>query len=400
MRILYLASNPTEQVSLALEREMTELQRRLMAVDRLGTIVFKPLPHLKIDELSTVITEFRPDVVHLSVHGRRGGVVFADGDDEKFVPIPHFVAHFKAVRVKPKLVYLSACDGDKLAKALSEQVPFVLAMTDKVTNEAAIRSAVKFYEWLGGGSTIQEAYDISRPLLETVDEGAVSSNLYTGKDSSTDSKLVDVFRMMACFTKLENTRRKKKPPLLNFRDLCDRSGNFEIEAGFVGCPRDTQQLIMFSTDDTFVDQEAIDAGDDWIESQMTWLLREPPVGGEIWFEHQTIESEGDCRMYGIAVTSTEECITVSSTLTEALQRYYFDEKYHPLGEKQQAIVLECIKSLVLNQGPRARRAFQVATQSGATRKNKGTKEGARKTAKKDARKRTRKNSKRSARRRS
>lgn len=292
MRILYLASNPGEQVSLALEREMTELQRRLMAVDRLGTIVFKPLPHLKIDELSTVITEFRPDVVHLSVHGRRGGVVFADGDDEKFVAIPHFVAHFKAVRLKPKLVYLSACEGDRLAKALSEMIPFVIAMTDKVTNEGAIRSAVKFYEWLGGGSTIQEAYDISRPLLETVDEGAVSSNLYTGKDYSADSKLVDVFRMMACFTKLENTRRKKKPPLLKVRDLCDQSGNFEIEAGFVGCLRDTQQLIMFSTDDTFVDQEAIDAGEDWIESQMTWLLREPPVGGEIWFEHQTIDVGG------------------------------------------------------------------------------------------------------------
>lgn len=367
MRILYLASNPIEQVSLALEREMTELQRRLMAVDRLGTIVFKPLPHLKIDELSTVIAEFRPDVVHLSVHGRRGGVVFADGDHEKFVAIPHLVSQFKAVRLKPKLVYLSACDGDKLAKALSDVVPFVIAMTDKVTNEAAIRSAVKFYEWLGGGSTIQEAYDISRPLLETVDEGAVSSNLYAGKDHAADTKLVDVFRMMACFTKLENTRRKKKPPLLKVHDLCDRSGKFEIEAGFVGCPRDTQQLIMFSTDDTFIDQEAIDEGEDWIESQMSWLRREPPVSGEIWFEDETIESEGDCRMYGVAVTSTEECVTVSSTLAEALQRYYFDENYHPLGEKQRAIVLECIKSLVVNQGPRARRAFQLVTQSRAPR---------------------------------
>jgi hypothetical protein len=396
MRILYLASNPTEQVSLALEREMTELQRRLMAVDRLGTIVFKPLPHLKIDELSTVITEFRPDVVHLSVHGHRRGVVFADGEDEKFVTIPHFVAQFKAVKLKPKLVYLSACDGDKLAKALSEVVPFVLAMTDKVTNEAAIRSAVKFYEWLGGGSTIQEAYDIARPLLETVDEGAVSSNLHAGKDYSANIKLVEVFRMMACFTKLENTRRKKRPPLLTVRDLCDRFGKFEIEAGFVGCPRDTVQLVMFTTDDTFIDQETVDAGEDWIESQMSWILREPPVGGEIWFEHETIESEGDCRMYGIAVTSTEECATVSSTLTEALQRYYLDENYHPLGEKQHAIVLECIKSLILNQGPRARRALQGATQSGAPR----TKKSAKKSAKKGARKSTKESNKNGARTRS
>jgi hypothetical protein len=357
MKILYLASNPTEQISLSLEREMTELQRRLMAVDKLGSIVFKPLPYLKIDELTTVISDFCPDVVHISVHGERRGVLFADGQDiEKFVSNEQFVAHFRAVKSKPKLVYLSACEGETLAQLLSEVVPFVLGMTDKVTNEAAIRSAVKFYEWLGSGSTIREAVDISQPLLETIDEGGVSSKLFIGKGQDADIKLVEVFRMMACFSKLEDTRKLKRPPLLTPGKLSDRDGKFEIEVGFVGCPKDTMQLLMFTTDETFINQEAVDEGEEYIESQMTWLVRQFPDGGEIWFEHETIESEGDCKMYGVAVTSNEDCATASSTLTEALQRYYFEEKYHTLTAKQESVVEECVRSLVLNRGPRAKKA--------------------------------------------
>lgn len=76
-------------------------------------------------------------------------------------------------------------------------------------------------------------------------------------------------------------------------------------------------------------------------------------------------------MYCVAVTSTEECVTVSSSLAEALQRYYVDENYHPLKEKQMAVVLECIKTLQQNQGARARRALQAESPSSDTGRKGG-----------------------------
>jgi hypothetical protein len=360
MKILYIASNPKDENSLALEREMTELQRELMHVDKLGSIVFRALPNLEIDRLPTILKEFAPDLVHISAHGSPDGLMFSSGEQgrQQFVKTDQLVALFRAVVPRPRLVYLSACSAENIADQLRLVIPFTIGTTAEISNEAARRSALKFYEWLGRGSSIQEAFNVSKPLLEIADQNEVSSKLFVAdRQDPAKETFVEIFRMLASFTKLEDAHGRL-PTNVNIAELANRWGDYEVEIGLAGCPADTYLVVLFTTDETFVDQNAIDNGEDTLESQITWVRRAAVTDREIWIEDEPIQTNGDAPFYASVVTSKGQCFTVSSKLSDALTRYYFDENWHPLQPKYQKLVSQSIDDLVRHAGPRRSRTMR------------------------------------------
>jgi hypothetical protein len=94
-----------------------------------------------------------------------------------------------------------------------------------------------------------------------------------------------------------------------------------------------------------------------------------PTRGASWGRRLRLRSARDRSLVGRVTSLTASLRSIvgidvqfckpNDTLAKALQRYYFDENYHPLGQKQQAVVAECLKSLVLNQGPTGEETFEV-----------------------------------------
>jgi hypothetical protein len=203
------------------------------------------LPQLEIDKLSTILTEFAPDIVHISAHGEANGLLFSDSDGtQQFVNTSQLIGLFRGVAERPTLIYVSACSADLIAKELVNVVPFAIGSTATVSDDAARRSALKFYEWLGRGYSIAEAFEVSKPLLEIVDRNTVTLTIeQAGLVDPKKQRFVERLRMLASFTRLENARDDIRRGAILDR-IADRSGDYEIELGLAGCPRDTLQVIF------------------------------------------------------------------------------------------------------------------------------------------------------------
>jgi hypothetical protein len=70
VRVLYIASNPHDEVDLDLEQEITDLQSRLIASGATGAR-FDFLPALTTDQLAARLKALLPSVLHLAAHGAR-----------------------------------------------------------------------------------------------------------------------------------------------------------------------------------------------------------------------------------------------------------------------------------------------------------------------------------------
>ncbi|NJQ97052.1 MAG: hypothetical protein HC784_03840, partial [Hydrococcus sp. CSU_1_8] len=55
-------------------------------------------------------------------------------------------------------VILNACYSEIQAKAIAEQIPFVIGMNQSIGDEAAIIFSIGFYKALGAGRSIEDAY--------------------------------------------------------------------------------------------------------------------------------------------------------------------------------------------------------------------------------------------------
>jgi hypothetical protein len=67
-------------------------------------------------------------------------------------------ALFELVADQVQCVVLNACYSEIQANAIAIHIPYVIGMSQAIGDEAAIAFAVGFYQALGGGRSIEDAY--------------------------------------------------------------------------------------------------------------------------------------------------------------------------------------------------------------------------------------------------
>jgi len=118
---------------------------------------------------------------------------------------------------------------------------------------------------------------------------------------------------------------------------------FDIDVQVVNCPRTTTQIIVFTDDDTFI--QDMDP-DDW-EEQLCTVLREGTPFSTVATARWT-GIEGNARVFAVGVLASGRPFTLATTLVRALRRYY-QEPETPLDEKA-AQALSAALSLLERQG--------------------------------------------------
>ena len=78
----------------------------------------------------------------------------------KTKPVPHEALKelFSLVSSDTKCVVLNACYSHVQAQAISQHIDYVIGMKHAISDSAAIAFAVGFYQALGGGRTIVDAF--------------------------------------------------------------------------------------------------------------------------------------------------------------------------------------------------------------------------------------------------
>lgn len=154
MRVLFVSANPRSTAKLDLADELRGFLKSLRGQDVDLTL----LPAAQPKDLEVALKGSRFDVVHFSGHAAKDGIWFRSANGlRRSLPIETLRGLLTGQ--KARLVILNACNTELVAEGIKGEVEAVIGTRDKVDDIAAKVLTETFYAELGGGASIDDAYD-------------------------------------------------------------------------------------------------------------------------------------------------------------------------------------------------------------------------------------------------
>jgi hypothetical protein len=163
LSILFLAADPTDASRLRLGEEFREIQGRLkLAKFRERFRLELPQLSVRPADISQALLDVQPQIVHFSGHGTSTGALCFENQlgQTQLVEPDALAALFEQFAHQVSCVLLNACYSEAQAKSIAEHINYVVGMSQSVGDRAAIAFAVGFYQALGAGRTIEEAFKL------------------------------------------------------------------------------------------------------------------------------------------------------------------------------------------------------------------------------------------------
>jgi CHAT domain len=213
IKVLFLVSNPLTQDRLALDEECRQISAKIRSSDHRDAIELIAAWAVRPADLQELLLRHRPHVVHFSGHGMpsasvvsiapgtgspRRDMVRADGDRaEQLVLVGEDGQHqpmskaalvdlFSVLKDNVHLVILSACRSAPIAEALAEVIPCAIGIHAQISDAAAMTFAASFYQALGFGRNIQEAFELGKNALMNLQHVEVHSPRLYARKGATD----------------------------------------------------------------------------------------------------------------------------------------------------------------------------------------------------------------------
>jgi hypothetical protein len=161
--ILFLAADPTDASRLRLGEEFREIQEK-MKLAKLREKFSLELPQLSVRpaDISQALLDVHPQIVHFSGHGTSTGALCFENQagQIQLVQPDALAALFEQFSSQVNCVLLNACYSEIQAKAIAKHIQYVIGMNQAIGDKAAIAFAVGFYQALGAGRPIEDAYKL------------------------------------------------------------------------------------------------------------------------------------------------------------------------------------------------------------------------------------------------
>ncbi|RCR71546.1 caspase family protein [Larkinella punicea] len=158
-RILFLSANPMTHEPLRLGAEAREIQEELRGSDG---ILFSTSLAVTPRTLTRSILQEKPTIVHFSGHGTDQGLCLeTESGQLKTVSAEALGRLFAVFDDSVQCVLLNACYSETQARAIGQHIPYVIGMQRSIGDEAAIAFSATFYQALGSGLSIVDAYELA-----------------------------------------------------------------------------------------------------------------------------------------------------------------------------------------------------------------------------------------------
>lgn len=162
--VLLLAANPKGTKNLRLHEEEREIKERLRLAGY-GKVPINSTEATRPRDIQQAMVDFNPQIVHFSGHGAgQDGLVFEDvSGQEKLVSseaLANLFKIFSKQHNRLECVVLNACYSEVQAEAIGQHIDYVIGMKQSIGDRAAIEFAIGFYIALGGGESIDFAYEL------------------------------------------------------------------------------------------------------------------------------------------------------------------------------------------------------------------------------------------------
>jgi tetratricopeptide (TPR) repeat protein len=166
-KILVMAANPDSQAQLRLGAEIREIEAGLRAASRRDSFQLVQRLAVRPRDLQQALVGEKPQIVHFCGHGSsRGDLVLEDDWGKPHLVTPAALGElFELCSHFVECVVLNACHTTPQAEAIAGHIPYVVSMSKAISDQAAIRYAVGFYDALGAGMAFDYAHSLGCNLL-------------------------------------------------------------------------------------------------------------------------------------------------------------------------------------------------------------------------------------------
>ena len=161
--ILFLSANPKSTTSLRFSEEVRDIADGLRKAQKRDMFKIETRFAVRPRDIGEAMLQTKPHFVHFSGHGGgQKGLVLEDNNGEfKLVSTEALSDLFRLFSDTVECVLLNACYSEIQAEAISQNIDYVVGMSEAIDDTAAIEFAVGFYTALGADRTIEFAYEFA-----------------------------------------------------------------------------------------------------------------------------------------------------------------------------------------------------------------------------------------------
>jgi len=160
--ILFITADPKDKTHLRLSEEAREIQEKLQLSKWRDHFIFYQRSSARPEDISQALLDLQPRIVHFSGHGTSKGELCFENKVGETHPIQPDVlgALFEQFDSQVSCVVMNACYSEIQAKVIAQHIDYVIGMNNTIGDKSAIAFAIGFYQALGAGRNIEEAYKL------------------------------------------------------------------------------------------------------------------------------------------------------------------------------------------------------------------------------------------------
>lgn len=158
-KILILTVNPPNTARLRLDEEVREIGEGLRRSKCRDQFTVSSIRAVRLRDLRRALLDFEPNIVHFTGHGSMNGLLVEDAVGlSTRISTAALSSLFELFSNQIECVVLNACYSARQATAIKKHIDFVIGMRKEIKDKAAIEFSVGFYDALGAGRNIEEAF--------------------------------------------------------------------------------------------------------------------------------------------------------------------------------------------------------------------------------------------------
>jgi tetratricopeptide (TPR) repeat protein len=159
-KILILAANPKGTPNLRLDEEVREIKEGLKLSKKGKHFVIEQREAVRLKDLRRAMLDVEPQIVHFSGHGAAENGLMLENEvgEVQLISTEALADLFELFKDQVECIILNACYADFQARAIVQNIDYVIGMKEAIGDDAAIVFSIGFYDALGAGRSVEDAY--------------------------------------------------------------------------------------------------------------------------------------------------------------------------------------------------------------------------------------------------
>lgn len=168
IKILFLASSPTDAGRLRLDEEYHDIDRMLRVGKERDSFQLVSQFAVRPGELQEALLRHEPHVVHFAGHGTDAEEIVLTGESGESQPVSKdALANLLGIlKDNVRIVVLNSCYSKPQAEAISRTIDYTVGTNDVVGDRAAVSFAAAFYRALSFGRSVHDAVELGKNNIE------------------------------------------------------------------------------------------------------------------------------------------------------------------------------------------------------------------------------------------